>query len=67
MNASDRDDNRPMIKVRLDGPLLVSGEVTLCDHEGNVIDTPGDNFVLCRCGRTQSAPFCDRSHRDGEH
>lgn len=64
--SAERSESRPMIKVRLDGPYLVTGDVTLCDHEGNPIETPGDDYVLCRCGRSRTAPFCDRSHRQAE-
>jgi CDGSH-type Zn-finger protein len=50
------------IKVRKDGPYLVTGECTVTDHEGNTIETSA-NFVLCRCGASQQKPFCDGSHK----
>ena len=53
------------IKVRKNGPLLVTGAVELIDHEGNAIEhKKPDNFVLCRCGHSKNKPFCDGSHKE---
>lgn len=52
------------IKVRENGPYLVTGAVTLVDADGNPY-TVEENFVLCRCGRSATKPFCDGSHRSG--
>lgn len=55
------------IKVREDGPLLVSGPAKLIDFQGNEFEV-GDrgDFVLCRCGHSEKRPFCDGAHkRDG--
>ena len=60
------------IKTRENGPLLVSGPITLCDHLGNNYDLTGkENIALCRCGASANKPYCDGSHkkisfRDGE-
>lgn len=63
------------IKVRKDGPYRISGSVRLVDAEGNEIDTTGQvkngTIVLCRCGHSNTKPFCDQSHktacfRDGQ-
>ena len=52
------------IKTRENGPLLVSGSITLCDHLGNKYDLTGkENVALCRCGASQKRPFCDGSHK----
>lgn len=54
------------IKVRDNGPYKVTGPVRLVDPDGGVWDVgPGDTIVLCRCGLSQTKPFCDRSHRGG--
>jgi len=48
------------------GPLLVKGPVTLKDADGNAFDLGGkEQYALCRCGKADSKPFCDGSHRDG--
>lgn len=52
----------PTIKVRKNGPYLVTGEVELTDHEGNTFEVK-ENFALCRCGHSANKPFCDGSHK----
>lgn len=51
------------IKVRESGPYLVRGSVTLTDAEGNLYTVEGENLALCRCGGSQTKPFCDGSHK----
>lgn len=51
------------IKVRDNGPYLVRGPVHLTDAEGNVFTVEGENVALCRCGGSQTKPFCDGSHK----
>jgi CDGSH-type Zn-finger protein len=52
-----------VIKVRRDGPYLVTGPVTLTDADGNRYEVDAPNIALCRCGASQTKPFCDGSHR----
>jgi CDGSH-type Zn-finger protein len=63
------------IVVTTDGPYLVSGGVPLSVQvigtneaggsweweEGQTLDTK-ESYALCRCGRSESAPFCDGTH-----
>lgn len=60
------DDGRmsdiPKIKVTVNGPYIVSGEVEFVDNDGNVIERLS-KAALCRCGHSKSKPFCDGSHR----
>jgi CDGSH iron-sulfur domain-containing protein 3 len=51
------------IKVRESGPYLIRGTVTLTDADGNHYTIEGANIALCRCGGSQTKPFCDGSHR----
>jgi CDGSH-type Zn-finger protein len=52
------------IKVRDNGPYKVTGPVRVVDPEGGVFALPeGEAIVLCRCGRSQTKPFCDASHK----
>jgi CDGSH-type Zn-finger protein len=52
------------IKVRANGPYKVTGPVRVVDAEGNEFALPeGSSIVLCRCGHSQTKPFCDKSHR----
>ena len=53
------------IKVRDDGPYKVTGPVRLVDADGGVFEVEGGRaVVLCRCGQSQTKPFCDKSHRE---
>ena len=45
-----------------DGPLLVSGNVTVVASSGRIA-WQGDNLALCRCGASKNKPFCDGSHK----
>lgn len=45
-----------------DGPLEVTGEVTVQDPDGAVIKETAKTY-LCRCGFSQNKPFCDGSHK----
>ncbi|HEY2474654.1 MAG TPA: CDGSH iron-sulfur domain-containing protein [Candidatus Cybelea sp.] len=51
------------IKVRESGPYLIRGKITLTDVDGNPYTVKGENVALCRCGGSQTKPFCDGSHR----
>jgi CDGSH-type Zn-finger protein len=55
------------IKVRDNGPYKVTGPVRLIDAEGNVFAVePGRSVALCRCGHSQTKPFCDASHKEAD-
>jgi CDGSH iron-sulfur domain-containing protein 3 len=54
-----------VIKVRDNGPYKVTGPVTIVDAEGNRFAVPEGPVALCRCGRSQTKPFCDASHKAG--
>ena len=52
------------VKVLKNGPLLVSGPLSLQDAEGKPVAAKDPNsFALCRCGQSKSKPFCDGSHK----
>ena len=48
------------IKIRDNGPLVVEGDFTLTDANGNPI--PVVKKALCRCGGSTTKPFCDGTH-----
>jgi CDGSH-type Zn-finger protein len=52
-----------VIKVRDNGPYKVTGPVTILDADGNRFAVPDGAIALCRCGRSQTKPFCDASHK----
>ena len=50
------------IKPLTDGPLVLSGHVTLQAGSGREA-WHGDQVALCRCGESKNRPFCDGSHK----
>ena len=53
------------IKVRDNGPYKVTGPVRIVDATGEAWVIEDDRPVaLCRCGRSRTKPFCDKSHRE---
>lgn len=50
------------VRIGRDGPLELRGDVRIVLEDGREL-AHGLRFALCRCGHTQSAPFCDGSHR----
>jgi CDGSH iron-sulfur domain-containing protein 3 len=66
MNTPEHHGVAPVveIKVRDDGPYKITGPVRLVDADGTAFDVPADRpLALCRCGRSATKPFCDKSHR----
>ena len=71
------DEPAYTIRVVKDGPLLVTGQVTLrkativhkdLDHyvyRDDGIIPHEDKFILCRCGKSPIQPFCDRMAHHG--
>jgi len=50
------------IEVKKDGPLRVSGNLTIRAGSGRAA-WQGTGTALCRCGLSANKPFCDGSHR----
>jgi CDGSH-type Zn-finger protein len=44
------------------GPNLVKGPVKLVDAAGNEFQVRGKTVALCRCGNSNTKPFCDGTH-----
>lgn len=52
------------ITVRNDGSIKVEGEFEIVDQEGKAFGLGGrSSIALCRCGYSESKPFCDGSHK----
>jgi CDGSH-type Zn-finger protein len=49
------------IRIRDNGPYVLSGDFELTDPDGNRYPTSG-SFELCRCGHSSNKPFCDGTH-----
>lgn len=50
-----------IIEVTANGPLLVYGNVTIKDKEGNE-SKKNKVTALCRCGASANKPYCDGAH-----
>lgn len=50
------------IKVRENGPLLCEGLIEIYDTDGELIETT-NNVALCRCGSTETPPYCNGNHK----
>jgi len=51
------------IKSLPDGPLLLSGNLSIKASSGRVA-WQGTQAALCRCGASKNKPFCDGSHKE---
>ena len=63
------------IRILKDGPYLVSGNVPLSEkiitpyrngyrYKDGREFTPPEPYMLCRCGKSKNAPYCDGSHEN---
>jgi CDGSH iron-sulfur domain-containing protein 3 len=59
MNENENKEN--IIEVIDDGPLRITGSITLHDQKRG-INTTVNEIYLCRCGRSSNSPYCDESH-----
>ena len=50
------------IKAAPNGPLIASGNLTIAAASGRKAWS-GTSAALCRCGASESKPFCDGSHK----
>ncbi|MEE8118885.1 MAG: CDGSH iron-sulfur domain-containing protein [Gammaproteobacteria bacterium] len=53
------------VKYTLDGPLLVSSNLTIKAATGRS-PWQGIKIALYRCGGSNNKPFCDGSHKETE-
>jgi CDGSH-type Zn-finger protein/uncharacterized Fe-S cluster protein YjdI len=56
------DDGPTVITASHNGSLHFEGRVVVKSPDGDVL-ADVDDVWLCRCGRSQSKPFCDLSHQ----
>lgn len=50
-----------VIEVSANGPLLVYGNITIKDADGNKVQR-NKVTAFCRCGASSNKPYCDGSH-----
>ncbi len=56
-------EHLPTVKIKMvkNGPLVVEGTAQIYDPAGNLLKE-SSRVVLCSCGRSKNAPFCDGTH-----
>jgi uncharacterized Fe-S cluster protein YjdI len=66
MNAesAERTEHKAesIVEVMPNGPLLVYGNLTVKDKEGNETHKESKVTAFCRCGQSSNKPYCDGSH-----
>ena len=54
------------VEIRENGPLRVTGPISITDKDGNAYSIPEGQWVsFCRCGLSENKPYCDSAHRTG--
>jgi CDGSH-type Zn-finger protein len=61
MESDDNKNASAIVEVIDNGPLKITGNIILKDLKKDILERPAEIF-LCRCGRSGSKPYCDRSH-----
>lgn len=56
-------DRRTEIAAIDDGPLWVTGHITVTTADGTELETRA-RVTLCRCGHSGNKPLCDGSHKE---
>ena len=51
------------IRALKNGPLEVSGALSVTDYEKAAYPAEPSPIYLCRCGQSKNKPFCDGSHK----
>ncbi len=56
-------DHLPAVQIKMvrSGPLVVKGLAQIFDADGKLLKE-SNHIVLCSCGKTKNAPYCDGSH-----
>jgi uncharacterized Fe-S cluster protein YjdI len=60
-NGNEEPVQNAEITIIPDGPLYIRGDIEIRSADGEII---GREYraALCRCGHSNSKPFCDNSH-----
>ena len=55
-------DGKLRVRPQRDGPLQLEGRFSLASADRRTV-LSGSGARLCRCGQSQTKPFCDGSHQ----
>jgi hypothetical protein len=56
-------EERPMIVMCPEGPMLLRGDAVIEDAEGNRHRTTRPVSAVCRCNKSATKPWCDGTHK----
>lgn len=59
---ADREEQTRITPYR-NGPYLIRGPFTIVDQDGREVEVRRPIVALCRCGKSQTRPFCDGTHK----
>lgn len=63
--SDEKNKNTPepvKVQVMRNGPLVVNGKIKVLTPDGKLLKT-GEFTSFCRCGQSNSMPYCDGMHR----
>ena len=58
----EQTQKQAFFKVIEGGPMEVTGNFTITGYDGSIFEVKSPAY-LCRCGSSNTKPFCDGSHR----
>jgi uncharacterized Fe-S cluster protein YjdI len=61
-NMDIQNNNTTLIEVAPNGPLLVTGTITVKKADGTT-EVKETKCALCRCGASANKPYCDGAHK----
>ena len=61
METDNKGKTDTKVEIIDGGPLKISGRIVLKDLKRD-ITVNLDEVCLCLCGRTETSPYCDKSH-----
>jgi hypothetical protein len=62
MEEKKEEKSQAVIEVIDFGPLKITGNFLLKDLKRDKEESPGE-IKLCVCGKSESKPYCDESHK----
>jgi len=62
LTGIDQDIKSVKVEILKDGPIIVKGDFKVIGPQGNEIKSM-HMTSFCRCGGSESMPFCDGTHR----
>lgn len=62
MEGKAEEPQKIKIHARMNGSLLIEGELQVTKPDGSIEYRSG-RATFCRCGASQNMPFCDGEHK----